>query len=312
MTELTAGQAEGRTLAIRRARPEDAEPVVALCRRVLLEVYGPRHDSVERTLDLVGRLWLENPDHCDGIFVAEAGGRPVGTVQVWGHKVFNLYVERDHRARGVGRALLAQAEGELRRRGFRHTALDVVEDYDEVRGFYQALGWRTGRRHRHLDWGVPLVEMTKDLQPWPLAAARAFLWQAPKLFLLAAVVALLVPLAAPIVLVTQAAGNLGPSAVFVMTMLALLQWHWLDAAYLRTPARFGRALMAMAGSLVEMALAGYMAMVLTAALGFQPWDEGAGGAFTRLALPIAIILASRPLRDWIGWARSRRRVAPAV
>ena len=51
-----------------------------------------------------------------------------------------LYTEPAAWGRGLGRALLARAMAELRRRGFREVTLWTAE-WNSSRGFYEALGW---------------------------------------------------------------------------------------------------------------------------------------------------------------------------
>ena len=78
----------------------------------------------------------------------EPNGRIVGTVMVGhdGHRgnLYYLAVAQDLRCRGIGRRLVASAEGWLCEMGIRKIHLLVLNDNAEVRGFYEKLGYGIG------------------------------------------------------------------------------------------------------------------------------------------------------------------------
>lgn len=80
-----------------------------------------------------------------GIFARDDSGRVVAGISgiVWGGycELQAMWVEESLRNRGLGRALVAGAEAEARRRG---CALIVLHAYDLlVRGLYERLGYET-------------------------------------------------------------------------------------------------------------------------------------------------------------------------
>jgi ribosomal protein S18 acetylase RimI-like enzyme len=83
----------------------------------------------------------------DGLFwVATRGGHVAGAVMAgWdGHRgwIYHLAVDPAERRRGIGRALLAAAERELRRRGCPKINLQVLGSNRDVVAFYERLGWQ--------------------------------------------------------------------------------------------------------------------------------------------------------------------------
>jgi ribosomal protein S18 acetylase RimI-like enzyme len=105
----------------------------------------PRAD-IRRKLTVQPELFL----------VAVDGGELVGSVMAGydGHRgwLYYLAAAESHRGRGVGRALVAEAERLLEALGCPKVQLMVRPDNVGVRGFYDALGyepfetWATGRR----------------------------------------------------------------------------------------------------------------------------------------------------------------------
>lgn len=93
---------------------------------------GSWHDALTIRADVMA-AW--------SVFVAEAGGQPVGFVAIrpldsrW--EVEHLWVRREYQRRGLGRALMARAIAHARERG--GSALRIESDpYAE--SFYRSLG----------------------------------------------------------------------------------------------------------------------------------------------------------------------------
>ena len=125
-------------MGVRAATAADAEALVALWRRSVDAAYDflapgdltDIEEEVRAGLESVPELWL-----------AEAGGRPVGFIGCDGAHVAMLFVAPDWFSRGVGSHLLAHAR---RRHG--PLWLEVNEDYPPGLAFYRAQGFVvTGR-----------------------------------------------------------------------------------------------------------------------------------------------------------------------
>jgi ribosomal protein S18 acetylase RimI-like enzyme len=58
-------------------------------------------------------------------------------------EILELYVRKDFRRRGVGRALMAEAERRLRVLGYQWVQLEVLEHNRPAREFYRGLRFQT-------------------------------------------------------------------------------------------------------------------------------------------------------------------------
>ena len=91
---------------------------------------------------------LENPTQT--LFVVESDGEPVGRLWVADRDfdgvpilfVYELFVEEEHRGRGLGRQAMLLAEEEARRRGRAKVALNVFGGNAVARGLYRSLGYQ--------------------------------------------------------------------------------------------------------------------------------------------------------------------------
>ncbi|SIT77580.1 GNAT family acetyltransferase [Microbacterium sp. RU33B] len=135
------------TTGIRTFSIGDTEAVVALWHAAgLTRPWNDPHRDIERKLAVQPELFL----------VAEADGGVVGSVMAGydGHRgwLYYLAADPDHRGRGIGRALVAEAEARLLALGCPKVQLMVRPDNAAARGFYEALGyetfetWNTGKR----------------------------------------------------------------------------------------------------------------------------------------------------------------------
>ena len=121
---------------IRTFAPADEPAVVELWRRCdLTRPQNDPHKDVARKLRVQPNLFL----------VATEGEAIVGTVMAGydGHRGWINYlgVRPDHRGRGVGRALMAEAERLLREAGCPKINLQVRSTNTAVIAFYRAIGF---------------------------------------------------------------------------------------------------------------------------------------------------------------------------
>ena len=123
---------------IRTFSIDDTEAVVALWHAAgLTRPWNDPHRDIERKLAVQPELFL----------VAEADGAIVGSVMAGydGHRgwLYYLAADPDRRGRGIGRALVAEAEARLLALGCPKVQLMVRPDNTAARGFYEALGYET-------------------------------------------------------------------------------------------------------------------------------------------------------------------------
>jgi GNAT superfamily N-acetyltransferase len=155
---------------VREARPEDFEAVTALLEALgRPAVLGGAHVSDHRERFLA---WLAAPGRF--ALVAEAGDRVVGFVDLVLFERLNFQgpqayvpdfiVAEEERSRGVGRALLAEAERVAREHGAFQLTLESANWRTRAHAFYLREGMAEDARH----FSKVLVDI-----PWPPPAPEA-------------------------------------------------------------------------------------------------------------------------------------------
>jgi len=129
---------------IRAYRKEDLDAVAALVATVLAEYGFSAHvGGVRRDLESIEESY---GDAKAGFWVAEIDGTIVGTVAIRPKQgatceLKRLYVSRDARGRGVGRALYAHAEAFAKSAGYDRVWLDSSRKFVEARRLYEKNGF---------------------------------------------------------------------------------------------------------------------------------------------------------------------------
>jgi len=121
---------------LRSASLDDVAAVLDLWRRAEAVV------SVTDDVEGLRHLIVHDPA---AVVVADEGGDLVGSVIAawdgWRGSIYRLAVASTHRRRGLGRRLLAEAEGRLQRRGARRLQAVVVASEAAATGFWRAGPW---------------------------------------------------------------------------------------------------------------------------------------------------------------------------
>jgi len=129
-------------IAVRRARPQDAERLAELATQL---GYPSSAREVARRLERV------LGDGGQAVLVAEAVGGVVGWVHVIATfliesdpqaEIGGLVVDQNHRGRGVGTLLMSQAEQWARAQGLRSVYLRSNVLRREAQRFYEKLGYQ--------------------------------------------------------------------------------------------------------------------------------------------------------------------------
>ena len=118
------------------------------------------------------RLWREGlarePRPGSATFVAELDGEVVGFASVGRSRdpetadegeLYAIYLDPSCWGRGIGRALLEQAEESMRESGFRRAMLWVLEGNERGEHFYRQAGWEQDGRKVDAFQGVEVAEL---------------------------------------------------------------------------------------------------------------------------------------------------------
>lgn len=133
------------SVTIRRARLEDADAIVAVLRRSIVELCVDDHHHDPEILG----PWLQNKTVANARAWIEAAGNSVAVAQgrdglcgvaslSAAGTILLCYVLPEAQFKGVGRALLESIEAEARLRGFREISL---ESTISARAFYRRHGY---------------------------------------------------------------------------------------------------------------------------------------------------------------------------
>lgn len=132
-------------LILRRATPADAAEAARIIAAALAE-YGLPFDPEGRDADVA--TFGAKEDHDDYVAVARGeDGRVIGVASVGpqGHEgvawISKIFVAKDARRRGAGRALLEAAHQAARARGFREVGLRTRVIFREAIALYESVGY---------------------------------------------------------------------------------------------------------------------------------------------------------------------------
>lgn len=130
------------TLSIRCFDANDTEAVITLWQQAFPEYRDVTRPQRNPHLSIANKMATQP----DLFFVALLGERLVGTVMGGydGHRgwLYSLAVDEAWRRRGIGARLVAHVEQALTARGCPKLNLQILSAKDELRAFYEALGYR--------------------------------------------------------------------------------------------------------------------------------------------------------------------------
>ena len=159
-------QLDGDSVAIRLARADEASLIVALIHRAFEQYRGelqPEPSALSMSIDKVGAAIAEGI-----VLVAHHGDRLIGCVAIQHKDGFaytgRLAVDPAARGRGIGRALMAQAEVMARGMSATRLRVDVRLALAGNRAFFRSLGFAEGEHRCHPGFARPTyVELEKIL-----------------------------------------------------------------------------------------------------------------------------------------------------
>ena len=155
-------------MELRPATAADVPALVDVARRAWLSAFA---DSAPPAFVARWRARDREPAwyarHWPAMTVAAVGGAPVGLVQPAADEVNGLWVAPEAQGRGIGTALLREAERRIASDGHRRAWLTCSEFNPRALAFYRARGYEETRRQREeLEPGlvdeVHVMERTLD------------------------------------------------------------------------------------------------------------------------------------------------------
>ena len=148
-------------MTIRQARDGDKEALVVLCRSVIRSNYAT-FLSAERVAQWLAGDAVESytASHLGTCQVAEEAGEVVACHVTDGDLLDLLMVHPSRQGRGIGSAMLADAEARL----FKAHPVIRLESFaanTSTNRFYERHGWRAAAPARHPDTGIETILFTK-------------------------------------------------------------------------------------------------------------------------------------------------------
>ncbi len=139
-------------IVIRRARPDENSVVHELVQAIADETFAYLFATPHVP---VGEA------NWSSAWLATSGEEIVGVTMTRDEWVSDLWVRSDSHRTGIGTALLAHAEREIRSRGHDTFRLRVVKSNTRAVQFYRNQGWKIHREFPHEKFGHPMFEMIK-------------------------------------------------------------------------------------------------------------------------------------------------------
>ena len=128
-------------MTVRRATPDDAAEVAVIWHLGWQDGHAglvPQELVAVRTPE---SFRVRAPDRVGDTMVATVDGAVAGFVMVVGDEVEQVYVSAAHRGTGVAKALMDEAERQVRANGHDKAWLAVVAGNARARAFYERVGW---------------------------------------------------------------------------------------------------------------------------------------------------------------------------
>ena len=152
------------TAETRRARPEDARQIADVHASSWRNAYSGMvpHGALARMINRRGQGWWANAIRKSTIIqVIEVGGKIAGYATLGPNRVstfpfegeiYEIYVQPEYQGIGIGTRLFCDARAELKRRGYRGTAVWVLSDNHPAISFYENSGGRAiAKGSEHFD-----------------------------------------------------------------------------------------------------------------------------------------------------------------
>jgi GNAT superfamily N-acetyltransferase len=150
-------------------RPGDLGRVIGMHGEVYAREYGLDHTFEGYVAAGLGEFAAGFDASRDRLWLAEEGGRLVGSAAVAGRGGVNaqfrwFLVRAEARGSGLGAGLLNEAVGFCRGRGFRSVFLWTISELKAAARLYRRAGFTLTESRTHDIWGAPHTEERYDLE----------------------------------------------------------------------------------------------------------------------------------------------------
>jgi GNAT superfamily N-acetyltransferase len=150
-------------------RPGDIGRVVEMHGELYAREYGLDHTFEGYVAAGLGEFAVGFDGGRDRLWLAEEGGRLVGSVAIAGRdggtaQLRWFLVRPEARGAGLGGGLLGEAVGFCRERGFHSVFLWTISELKAAAHLYRRAGFAPAERTTHDIWGAPHTEERYDLE----------------------------------------------------------------------------------------------------------------------------------------------------
>lgn len=145
---------------IRPYRPGEEEYVADAHRRVYSEEYRWGEPFISYAMHIPLAFAQKAPSPREGFWIAEADGRPVGSIMLCETDEPELgqlrlfLVEKPYRRGGIGKALTATLLNKARAAGYRQLVLETAHPLTDAITHYEHLGFRKVEESPNTDWSL--------------------------------------------------------------------------------------------------------------------------------------------------------------
>lgn len=157
---------------VRPYRPGEEHYVAEAHKRIYTQEYRWGEAFTSYAARIALDFAKKAPDPSEGLWIAEAGGRPVGCVMLCRTdepctgQLRLFLVEREYRCRGVGSALMSALLAKAGEAGYRRLILWTASPLTDAVRHYERLGFRAVERLPNTSWsmdGAALSEIKMEL-----------------------------------------------------------------------------------------------------------------------------------------------------
>ena len=129
-------------IKIRKARKEDQDPIINMCKSSMKETYGSFLDEdALKPLETGSSTDRYIKRMINNMVVAHKNEKVVGVLSIDNNLIDFIWVHGDFRGKGIGKTLMHKAENHLKTKGYKKARLECYEPNKRSIKFYKNLDW---------------------------------------------------------------------------------------------------------------------------------------------------------------------------